>query len=138
MEMTMQRGLYHHAVCHMDEVRQFPRPMGRVRFTPVDAPKPFADGSLGVANLDVVAIRRDENIDKSPRHVCNCPQAAQANNLLLARLGATNHIYLPRQILKPIVNGLKTVRRYDFRFTRPARSLYQIKRTAWLSHDAAS
>src|SRR5947208_676801 len=88
-EMTMQRGLYHHAVCHMDEVRQLPRPMGRVRFTPVDVPKPFADGSLGAANLDVVAIRRDENIDKSPRHVCNCPQAARANNLLLARLGAT-------------------------------------------------
>ena len=64
-EMTMQRGLYHHAVCHMDEVRQLPRPMRRVRFTPVDAPKPFADGSLGAANLDIVAIRRDENIDKS-------------------------------------------------------------------------
>jgi len=43
---------------------------------------------------------------------------------------------LPGQVLKPTVNRLKAVRRYDFRLSRLARSLDKIKRTAFLSEHA--
>jgi hypothetical protein len=33
-----------------------------------DAPEPFADGPLGTTNLNVIAIWRDKNINKPPRH----------------------------------------------------------------------
>jgi hypothetical protein len=59
-------------------------------------------------------------------------------NLNSSILPAACHraLNLLRQVLKPIINGLKTVSRYDFRFARPARSLYEIKRTARLSEHA--
>ena len=67
-KMTMQSALYYYAVCHMDEVRQLPRAMRGVRLTSIDAPEPFADGPLGTTNLYVIAIWRDKNINKPPRH----------------------------------------------------------------------
>lgn len=68
-EMGVHLAFDQTPVCDVEEVRKLPWAVIRIGFGAVDASKPLADRALGAADFDVVAVRRDENIDKPFGHL---------------------------------------------------------------------